>query len=936
MKDGDSRGPNGTIFPLQAHGSAFNFRGGGVAGRSSLLGTRFISFDDFGIPIHDQKLIGDLSGYFVWLNTSRAIPTWREAMPAVSIKPFGSGETSDEFELPGQPGLPGEVPEDSREPSDTPTPPPVPPTPPPPVVHTAWFIEYYARADVTSYKAALQRCLDRFKNLYPNGTIVSFTDVQLPNGMRAFAHVRVDYTLPQPTGNPVPPTPPPGGPPPETSGPDRGDPGQDPSGPDDGPELVLRPIIGSAFKADGALARVSSLRPDGWQKFPLDYHFTVSACTDVDSQILFPGAADPRLVSVNVAGGAGCGTFVYDLDKDSRFDPARGARLQAALRVIKQPSFTGETSEFFGNGLALQFSRSGRGDSPGGYAYDRGTLGFWSWRHGGCMSVGTATDKHRVGKDADGHTINPMHLSLGTLFTDNASGTVTPGSYDGPLHFETAWPNPTDKSPYVNLVHMGWDPKAPYGMTGGGSFAGKWKWWTTSPMSVVTPPTTPSPPRNPTNPTNPPPFGGAPSTPTISPVPGVPSAPGFPTIGPGNPGLPTIDDTFDFGDSIAEAPGSMLTIQPINSRVTTSPREHAVMVHELASPGILARPQRYVTGAPDLRYSPGQTEAAVADAEKNTPVVGRLSAYGAQGGAAGGPYLGANQTGKWAYNQVPGRSSLTGGTSAGGFVLLPPEVDLADIDVGFAPTGLARSATYFLMGPGAAFGVGTPELAAGGLKDGFSFSAVTDELAFSHHDTAGTSAERLRLTNTELKLVDGQALTFEGAVSGAVTFEADPTTTSYAVTLPPAQGTGGLSNDGSGNMTWVPYQPLDADLTAIAALTTEAYGRGLLEMVDAAAAQTYLGITAGGQTVRYQSGTGAVAAFESVIVDSSGGAATASLPASPANSDTIEVKRYGANTVTIDRNGKKIENAAADYSLAVDGQSVTLRYDSTNGTWWAF
>lgn len=37
-------------------------------------------------------------------------------------------------------------------------------------------------------------------------------------------------------------------------------------------------------------------------------------------------------------------------------------------------------------------------------------------------------------------------------------------------------------------------------------------------------------------------------------------------------------------------------------------------------------------------------------------------------------------------------------------------------------------------------------------------------------------------------------------------------------------------------------QPLDADLTAIAALTTTAYGRGFLPLADAAAARTYLGL----------------------------------------------------------------------------------------------
>jgi hypothetical protein len=44
-------------------------------------------------------------------------------------------------------------------------------------------------------------------------------------------------------------------------------------------------------------------------------------------------------------------------------------------------------------------------------------------------------------------------------------------------------------------------------------------------------------------------------------------------------------------------------------------------------------------------------------------------------------------------------------------------------------------------------------------------------------------------------------------------------------------------------------QPLDSDLTAIAGLSTTSYGRGFLPLSDAAAARTYIGVTAGGGTV---------------------------------------------------------------------------------------
>jgi hypothetical protein len=65
--------------------------------------------------------------------------------------------------------------------------------------------------------------------------------------------------------------------------------------------------------------------------------------------------------------------------------------------------------------------------------------------------------------------------------------------------------------------------------------------------------------------------------------------------------------------------------------------------------------------------------------------------------------------------------------------------------------------------------------------------------------------------------------------------------------LAPASGGGTdrfLRADGS----WAvpPFQPIDSDLTAIAALTTTAFGRALLEMVDAAAVRTAIGAAAVG------------------------------------------------------------------------------------------
>ncbi len=736
MKNADPRGASGTgFFPCQAHEKAYT-DGGGIAGRAAMFGYRMIDIPrGLDNPRHEEGTIGDLQGFFLWQKTTRPLPVWREAVPARSIKPHVAGDPP-EFGLPGgeKPYEPpfGDVPGMPRVPSD-----PVTPAPPPaPTIHVAEQRVTFPWPSTTPYTQAqidglVGIGLALFKKDHPTAKILSHT--YFVNGYNLEVVITIRYSVPatpdDPTGPGTGPGTPPGGDPPDSYEPGAGDPGGEPSGPDDGPELELLPIGGSAYNPDSSFQKMQLPRPAGWQKFPVDYYFAVTACTDALSQIVFAGSVDPRLVAVNAAGGAGCGTFVYDTDKDSRFDLTRGARLHSAFRVLRAPAFSGETSANFGNALALQFGRSGRGDAPGGYAIDGGKIGFWSWRRGGCLSVGSGrTDKHRMGQDADGHAINPMHIHTGACFTVGGGPSDTSSVFDGPMHFETSWPNPTDKTPYVNLVHMGWDPQAAYAQIGGGVLHGKWKWWTTSPMSVSTP-STPSPPVRPR-----PPF---------------------------DPMFGAFDPTGD-ADPVAQyaAPASFSTIQKINSFITSASRQYAVMAHELAGPGWLARPQRYVAGEPDTRYSDGQTADAVANLERTSPITARLSAFGAQGGKVGGPNVvptsgGTQQPTPWDYTQEPGSSRYPSGSANGGLVLTPPEVDLSDADDNLAPSGLALSTTYLVMGRGAALAFGMPELATGGVRNGWSANEAGAELYVYSHDSVGTKTQRLRLATTLLTLADG-------------------------------------------------------------------------------------------------------------------------------------------------------------------------------------
>ncbi len=72
-----------------------------------------------------------------------------------------------------------------------------------------------------------------------------------------------------------------------------------------------------------------------------------------------------------------------------------------------------------------------------------------------------------------------------------------------------------------------------------------------------------------------------------------------------------------------------------------------------------------------------------------------------------------------------------------------------------------------------------------------------------------------------------------------------------------------------------------------------------------------------------------------ILADVSGAGFTVTLEAAPAQGRTVTVKHVGGvdNTLTIGRNGKNIEGAAANITTAVPGEAITLQYDATYG--WA-
>jgi hypothetical protein len=93
-------------------------------------------------------------------------------------------------------------------------------------------------------------------------------------------------------------------------------------------------------------------------------------------------------------------------------------------------------------------------------------------------------------------------------------------------------------------------------------------------------------------------------------------------------------------------------------------------------------------------------------------------------------------------------------------------------------------------------------------------------------------------------------------------------------------------------------------------------------------------IAAAGSSYARKTTTYTAAAGELIIADTSGGAWTLTLPATPSTGDTVVVSDgadWSTNNLTIGRNGSTIEGDAADMTMDIGGVSATFIYDGT--TW---
>lgn len=583
-------------------------------------------------------------------------------------------------------------------------------------------------------------------------------------------------------------------------------------GSDQGPRSVgILPMRAEGHLTDKRFSPSGSILPDYWPSFPEGYIGLTLGGTEERSQqnIFLP--TDPRLFSVNKQPKGIMGTLVFDLEPDGKVaigdgEPGiagRGARLQTFSRVVRTPAnikhlniqerpcgnvlawqgaLTGQegwpglgayyticpaTSKTTSGGSGARTPTAGSGGQgakgdrggggpagvtvqvtsttavPGGAALcfaDQGSMGPF---HGGFVG-----DKHNMDKTLDGEEIQPVHISPLAYYPVDLEK-------DAPLEFSDK-PYSGGKWPLTANTHLSYNPKKQHRFFNSMK-DGLWMWWTEVPYMGSNPPRdiTPDPgddpkpdpkpkqppvitPKDP--PGSPPPGGPPPGRPPVITPPAIPGNPDRRKAPAGAPGTP---ERFTGPPGLRGGEANDAAAFRRYDRGGGAGQDAHVYSPMLWSlGGLLARPQLALTGADDLRDASATKAGAKIEASNATrPVVGRIEAWGAQYSA------------EWAYQNPPGVSRYVGGDAAGGFMLLAPQVDLADIDDSFAPAGVTKSSTYLAFTPGTYSAWGVPQTtgtARGDLANGAVRAGVISNVFTMQAKDAGAWTKMVEFAPTNV------------------------------------------------------------------------------------------------------------------------------------------------------------------------------------------
>jgi hypothetical protein len=264
---------------------------------------------------------------------------------------------------------------------------------------------------------------------------------------------------------------------------------------------------------------------------------TVAATNEEEEFPLFfpmPTGNAVELIAVHHDGDPRLGTPVFDLKASNELDQLRMARLQSLTRVIKTPSHFqlgdtvgGSIVANFMNELAWNIGPTGQGDTFGGIVTDvRGGVNIllhqpfpggggggggssppfgppgkpipvpsvtggdpWgevSTHHAGPFTAGTLGCQHKLGQDADGHPINPVHIPVNALYWADQD-------HDAPIRFEDGWEDPS-RFPFRSHAHLSHDPNGFHLDGCDRGMKGQWKFWAEVPNFVPEPPDEDEPP----------------------------------------------------------------------------------------------------------------------------------------------------------------------------------------------------------------------------------------------------------------------------------------------------------------------------------------------------------------------------------------------------------------------------------------------------------
>lgn len=451
---------------------------------------------------------------------------------------------------------------------------------------------------------------------------------------------------------------------------------------------ALLPLTGS-WTPDVRYRRKTVTSRAGMPDFPAGTVLVVTESTDETRQVEHALHTDPRLIATHRGSTPTHGTPVCDVTAAGAIDRNRSAALQSALRVVPTPSGSLSLSGNRANALSWTIGVTGLRDALGGFVTDgaRGDTRHArvNIRDGGPFDTGPSPCKHRLGADADGYEIDPLHWST-LSFWNHAPD----GAKDGPLDFEDDPYPAAPAGPVVVKTRLLFDPDKKYQWPRDSrqfSTAGKWRWHSYCFVTATTP------------------GGGIPDTKEPTDPPPDPDGPG--------PGTPGGDD--DGGPTTPGGGGGGWT-GGSQQRVTASADRlafphYGTTPSELSLGVISAHPQPIGDGLPDLFHTGAPSPRALAQHQYRDPVTARSVPYGAQRG------------GEWSRTQEPGASRYAGGTGHGGWLHLPPEVDALDATTDTAPVGVTRSTRTDVWAQGSRIAFGSIDHATGKIADGYLVSS---------------------------------------------------------------------------------------------------------------------------------------------------------------------------------------------------------------------